>query len=146
METFPKKSQEETLSEKSSSDENSLGKLLVRLVDDFSDLLKVEINNFKEELITKAKKAAVGIALLVGTVVLILFGFSFLLWAFFWALTNVVSFPVAAIIVALTLMVLAVIVAILGRNSLKKGFPPLPAETIHSVKEDVEVTKEALHS
>lgn len=146
METFPKKSQEETLSEKSSSDENSLGKLLVRLVDDFSDLLKVEINNFKEELVKKAKKAAVGAGLLVVALVLGLFAFGSLLFSIFWLLVPMVPFWAAAFIIGGALILLAVIVAILGRNSLKKGFPPLPAETIHSVKEDVEVTKEALHS
>jgi hypothetical protein len=60
-------------------------------------------------------------------------------------LAKVVDGWLAALIVAVVLFVLAGILALTGRGQVKQAVPPVPEQTVRSVKTDVETVKERAH-
>jgi hypothetical protein len=56
-------------------------------------------------------------------------------------LAEVLPAWLAALIVAVVFLVLAGLLALLGVGRLKKGLPPVPKESLDSVKEDVDAVK-----
>jgi len=47
----------------------------------------------------------------------------------------------AALVVAFVLLVVAGILGLIGYRKLKKGIPPVPTETIHGLKKDLNAIK-----
>ncbi|MCU1533845.1 MAG: phage holin family protein [Glaciihabitans sp.] len=120
-------------------------KSLVALLSDVptlvTDLLKGEIELLKLEMLRKLKAAGIGVGLLAGAAIVLLGFIGVLLTAAIFALSLVMPGWLAALLVAALLLILAVILALIGYRSLKKGIPPLPTETIDSLKRDVNVVR-----
>lgn len=119
----------------------SLGGLLSSLPDLIARLIRGEIRLAKAELMAKLKAAGVGIGLLVGAA---LFGFLLLEVLIAAAVLGTATvFPawLAALLVGAALLVVTGVLALLGVRSLKKGIPPVPIETVASVKSDVQALK-----
>lgn len=120
-------------------------KSLLSLISDVptlvTDLIKGEIEQLKSEMIRKLKAAGIGVGLLLGAVIVLLGFIGVLLTAAIFALSLVMPGWLAALLVALVLLILAAILALIGYRSLKKGIPPLPTETIDSLKRDVNVVR-----
>ena len=57
-----------------------------------------------------------------------------------------VSRGLALGVVAVVLLVIAGVLALLGKKSLEKGVPPTPERTAENVKQDVQAVKEGLRS
>jgi hypothetical protein len=57
------------------------------------------------------------------------------------ALSEVVADWLAALIVALVLGAIAAVLALQGRNRIRAATPPVPEQTVETVKEDVEWAK-----
>jgi hypothetical protein len=105
------------------------------------DLVRGEIESFKQELIGKLKLAGVGIGLLVGAATFAFFALLVLIAAAVLGLATVLPAWAAALIIGGGVLVIAVILALVGISSLKKGVPPAPTETIKSIKKDVRAIK-----
>lgn len=118
-----------------------LFKLIADIPSLLMDLVRGEIESFKQELIGKLKLAGVGIGLLVGAATFLFFALLVLLAAAVLGLATVLPAWAAALIVGGGILVIAVILALIGISSLKKGVPPAPTETIKSIKKDVRVIK-----
>lgn len=118
-----------------------LFKLIADIPTLLMDLVRGEIESFKQELIGKLKLAGVGIGLLVGAATFLFFALLVLLAAAVLGLATVLPAWAAALIVGGAILVIAVILALVGISSLKKGVPPAPTETIKSIKKDVRVIK-----
>ena len=58
------------------------------------------------------------------------------------ALATAMTAWLAALIVAAVYGTVAGVVAVAGRNKVKQAVPPMPEQTVESVKEDVEWTKQ----
>ncbi|MCU1509236.1 MAG: phage holin family protein [Glaciihabitans sp.] len=120
-------------------------KSLVALLSDVptlvTDLLKGEIELLKLEMLRKLKAAGIGVGLLAGAAIVLLGFIGVLLTAAIFALSLVMPGWLAALLVAALLLILAVILGLIGYRSLKKGIPPLPTETIDSLKRDVNVVR-----
>ena len=104
-------------------------------------LVKGEIELLKTELLRKLKAAGIGVGLIAGAAVVLLFFIGVLLTAAILALSLVMPGWLAALIVAFVLLVGAAILAWLGYKSVKKAMPPVPEATIKSVKRDINVIK-----
>lgn len=124
--------------------EESVGVLVGKVANHAVRLARAEISSAKDETIKKTKELGVGIGLIAAAVVLSLFILGFFFLALFFAYANIMSSWLAAIVTALTIAVVATILALMGKKNLKKGAPPAPTETVESVKEDVHTMKEAL--
>lgn len=106
-----------------------------------TDLVKGEIDQLKAEMIVKLKALGIGGGLLAGAALILLFMFGVLLTAAVLGLATVMPGWLAALLVALLLLIIAVIVGLIGYRKLKGGIPPVPQQTIRSLKRDIDTVK-----
>ncbi|WP_336923608.1 phage holin family protein [Aquipuribacter sp. SD81] len=124
----------------------SFGQLLSGLATDVSTLVKQEIELAKVETSAKAKRAGKGAGMLAGAGVA-----GLLLLMSVTALLVVVVDAFAplwvAVLVAVVLWaVVAAVLAAAGRKALKEAAPPVPEQTVETVKEDVQWAKNPTRS
>jgi hypothetical protein len=128
-----------------SAPEPSSKRSLFRLIGDIPtllvDLLKVEIESFKQELTGKLKQAGIGLGLLAGAAVFAFFAILVLLAAAVLGIATALPAWLAALIVGAAILVIGIVLALVGVSTLKKGVPPAPTETIESIKKDVRTIK-----
>jgi hypothetical protein len=105
------------------------------------DLVRGELEALKNEILEKVKKAGIGLGLLVGAGVFAFFASLVLIAAAVLGLATVLPAWAAALIIGGAILLIAVILALAGVASLKKGIPPAPTETIKSIKKDVRAIK-----
>lgn len=106
-----------------------------------SELVTAEIEQLKAEMVTKLKALGIGAGLLAAAAVVLLFMVGVLLTAAVLALALVLPGWAAALIVAGVLLIIAAILAWIGYTRLKAGIPPIPEETIESVKHDIDTVR-----
>ncbi|MCU1595192.1 MAG: hypothetical protein JWO12_2584 [Frankiales bacterium] len=121
----------------------STPQLLQQLSDQTKTLVSQEIALAKLELGAKAKKGGAGAGALIAALVLVHFAAMVLLAAAVLGLATVVSGWLAALIVGGALLLLAVVLALVGKRFLSKMGSPAPAATIASAKADVAAVKTA---
>lgn len=124
--------------------DKTIGELFRSMSEDLSALVRDEIRLAQAEVGQKAKKAGIGIGAFGGAGVVALYGLGVLIAAAVLGLSNVVSPWLAALIVAVVLFVVAGIAALVGKKQLSQAAPPVPTETIASVKTDVAEIKESI--
>lgn len=115
--------------------------LFRQLPSQISRLIRDELRAAQAELTAKLKAAGMGAGLLVGALVIALFAVGVFIAAAILGLAVVFQPWAAALIVGALLLIVAVILALLGRGKLKKGVPPLPTESIENVKADLRAMK-----
>jgi uncharacterized membrane protein YqjE len=108
--------------------------LLVRLA-------KAELQQFTIGLKAKLLEAGIGLALALAAAFFALTGFWVLVVAAILGLAEFLAPWLAALIVAVVFLALAAVLGLLGVGRLKKGLPPVPTDSIDSVKEDVDAVK-----
>jgi len=119
----------------------SVFKLIADLPGYLVDLLRSEIELLKAELISKVKHAGIGIGLVVAGALFAFFAFAVLLAAAVLGIATALPAWLAALIVGGALLVITAVLVLVGVNQLKRGAPPVPTETIESVKKDVNAIK-----
>lgn len=125
----------------------SIGELVSTLSEKMSQLIRDEIRLAKAELAEKAKHAAIGAGLFVVAGLLGFFALGVLITTAILGIAEAGLSPwLAALIVAVALLVLAAILAMVGKKALEKGSPPVPELAQASIKADVAAVKEGLHS
>jgi Flp pilus assembly protein TadB len=127
--------------ERQSGERVGLIGLVRQLPGQVSRLIRDEIRATQMELTEKLKAAGVGAGLLVGGAVLALFAFGALIAAAILGLAEVLAPWLSALIVGVVLLLIAGVLALLGQRRLKKGIPPLPQDSIESVKADIRTVK-----
>lgn len=115
--------------------------LLARIPRQISRLVRDELTAAKTELTTKLKAAGLGIGLVIGAVVVLLFAIGTLLAAAILGLATVLPAWLSALLVGAVLLIIAAILALLGVKKLKAGIPPVPKDSIESVKADITALK-----
>jgi len=115
----------------------SLVELVSELPGRVTDLVHAEIQLLKTEVIGKLKSLGIGAGLLLGAAIVLGFMFGVLLTAAILALSLVMPGWLAALLVAAVLLIVAAILALVGWRVLKRGIPPIPNESIHSLQRDV---------
>ncbi len=125
--------------------ENSAGELVQQLSEQVTRLIRDELKLAEHEMKKKAARAGLGAGMFGGSGLFALYGIGCLLAAAIIALAGVVAAWLAALIIGAALLVVAAIVAVVGRGQLKKATPPLPEQTVQSVKADVEEIRESAH-
>ena len=126
------------------SEENtqrSMRELIDQLSTDARALVRAEVSLARAELEEKARRLAVGGALVAVAGVLGLVALGALTATAIIALSNVVSTWLAALIVTVVVGVLAAILLLAGVKLLRRGVPPAPTESVDQMKEDVSWVK-----
>lgn len=125
--------------------EPSIAQLVTQLSEQSSRLVRDEIKLATVELQEKAKRAGIGAGLFGVAGAAALFGAGALTACAILLLDLVLDAWLAALIVAVLLFVVAGILALVGKKQVQRATPALPAQSIASVKRDVETVKEAAH-
>jgi hypothetical protein len=124
------------------SQERSTGELVKLLSEQVSVLVRDELKLAQLEMTRKSKQAGAGIGMLGGSGLVALYGVGCLLACAIIALSGVVAAWLAALIVGAALLAAAAAAALVGKGRLQKATPPVPAETVDSIKTDVEEIRE----
>ena len=119
----------------------SLFELIADIPTLVTDLVQREIELVKTEVVTKLKALGIGAGVIAGAVLVLLAMLGVLLTAAILALSQVMPGWLAALLVAAFLFIIAVILGAIGYRILKKGIPPLPTESIDSIKRDIRAIK-----
>ncbi|PRY70041.1 putative superfamily III holin-X [Glaciihabitans tibetensis] len=106
-----------------------------------SRLIRDELRAAQVELVEKLKGAGIGAGLVLGGAIVALYALGVLITTAILGLATVLAPWLAALIVGVMLLVVAGVLVLLGRNKLKTAVPPLPTESIDSVKEDIRTLK-----
>ncbi|WP_166868332.1 MULTISPECIES: phage holin family protein [unclassified Salinibacterium] len=115
----------------------SLFELLGSLPDQVRELVQREIDLVKAEVIEKVKAIGTGAGLLVGAAIVAVLFVGVLLSLAIIGLSYVLPAWAAALIVAGVLLIVAIVLALLGKRKLDQGLPPVPTESIESIRKDV---------
>jgi hypothetical protein len=118
-----------------------LPELLRQLSQETTHLLKQEIELAKAEVGEKGKQAGKGAGLFGAAGVIGLGAVGALTACFILALNAVMPGWLAALIVAVVYAAVAGVLALQGRNKVKQAAPPVPEQTIETLKEDVQWAK-----
>jgi hypothetical protein len=117
--------------------ERSIGELLTQLSQETTTLVRQELELAKAELTEKGKEAGKGAGMFGGAGLLGLLAAGALTACFIAALDTAMPLWLAALIVAVVYGAIAGVLALQGRDRVKRATPPVPEQTIDSTKEDV---------
>jgi uncharacterized membrane protein YqjE len=124
---------------------SSTGELVKQLSNQFSTLIRRELDLAKAELTEKGKAAGVGAGMFGGAGVVGLLALGALTAAVILLLDKGMDAWVAALIVAAVYAAIAGVLALAGRDRVREGMPPAE-QTIETVKEDVQWAKSQARS
>jgi len=119
-----------------------LGVVVKEVTEHAKSLVTLELELASLELKRKVAALGVGAGMLVGGAVFGLFALGFGFAAIAAGLATFLPMWAALLIVTGFLLVVAIILALLGRSRVQKGTPPVPEQAIHEAK----LTQEALKS
>jgi hypothetical protein len=123
-----------------------ISEVVKTLSEEASTLIRQELDLAKAELAQKAKNAGVGLGLMGAAYVFLRLTIATATAAAILALAIPLPAWAAALIVTIVWLLIALVLILLGRSQLKRGLPPVPQQTIETVKEDVEWLKSRTRS
>jgi uncharacterized membrane protein YqjE len=126
--------------------EQSMGELFKQLSDDMSKLVRQELKLAQAEMTEKGKQAGIGVgmfgaAAIFGMVALLTFT-AFVVAA----LATGMDVWLAALIVTAVYVIAAGGLALIAKQKVTEAAPPVPEQTVETVKEDVQWAKTQLPS
>ncbi|HET8680927.1 MAG TPA: phage holin family protein [Micromonosporaceae bacterium] len=117
--------------------EQSTAELIQNASEQISRLVRDELRLARAELASKGRTAGIGVGLLGGGGVVALYGVAALLTALVLGLAEVMPAWVAALLVGVVLLAVAGVLALVGRGRVREAAPPVPEETVASVRRDI---------
>jgi hypothetical protein len=129
------------MAETSVRNDPSAAELAKQLSEQTTRLVRQEVELAKAELSVKGKQAGIGAGLFGGAGVFGLYALGALTAAAIAALATAVDTWLAALIVAVIWAAVAGVMALIGKNRVQEALPPVPEDSVESVKEDVQWTK-----
>jgi hypothetical protein len=125
-------------------DTASTADLVRQATQQVSTLVRDELKLAQAEITGKAKIAGKGAGMFGGAAAVAFYGLGALLLAIGLGLANVMPDWLAALIVAIVLFALGALLALLGRNQLRRAAPPTPDLAIHNVRADLDTVGSAI--
>ena len=116
--------------------------LVRQLTEQTKTLARQEIELAKAELTEKGKKAGMGAGMFGGAGLFGFFAFAVLTACLVLALATAMEPWLAALIVAALYGAIAGVLALSGSKQVQEAAPAVPEQTVETVKEDVEWTKQ----
>jgi VIT1/CCC1 family predicted Fe2+/Mn2+ transporter len=134
------------VNEPNSSREQSMGELFKQLSDDLSTLVRQELKLAQAEMTEKGKKAGLGFGMFGAAGLIGFVAFLTLTGCLVAALATGMAVWLAALIVTVVYAVVAGALALIAKQRVSQATPPVPEQTVESVKEDVQWAKTQLPS
>jgi hypothetical protein len=122
--------------------ELSVPELMRQLSDQTATLVRQELELAKAELTVKGKRVGVGAGMFGAAGVFGLYALGAFTAAVILALSLAMSGWLAALIVTAVYGAVAGGLALSGKSNVQRGTPPVPEQTVETVREDVEVAKQ----
>jgi len=119
-----------------------MAELLKRLSEQTSTLVRQELDLAKAELTVKGKRMGAGAGMFGGAGLFGVYAFGALTACVILVLSLAMTAWLAALIVAVVYAAIAGVLALTGKKKVQEATPPVPEQTVDSVKEDVQWTKE----
>jgi hypothetical protein len=116
--------------------------LLKQVSDEATTLVRQEIRLAAAEMTGKAKEAGVGAGMVGGAGYTLHLASLGLMLCLIFALATVMPAWLAALVVTVVFVAIAGGLAVAGKKRIQKAGPPIPEETIESVKQTIETVKE----
>ena len=126
--------------------EQSMGELFKHLSDDLSTLVRQELRLAQAEMTQKGKQAGVGAGMFGGAGLMGVMALGTLSACLIAALSEALHVWLAALIVTVVYAAVAGILALQGKDRIQKATPPVPEQTVETVKEDVQWAKTQMPS
>jgi len=123
-------------------DERSVSDLLRHLSEQTATLVRQEMELAKAELSVKGKRMGMGAGMFGGAGIVGAYALGALTACLILVLATAIDAWLAALIVAVVYAAIAGVLALTGRSKVQQATPPVPEQTVDSVKEDVQWTKE----
>jgi hypothetical protein len=127
-----------------STDNRSTAELVQQASEQVSRLVRDELALAKSELADKGRHAGVGAGLFGGSGLVALYALGALILAAIAGLAEAVPAWLSALIVGVALLLIAAVLALLGRRQVRQAVPPMPEEATHGVREDLAVVRTAV--
>ena len=121
--------------------ERSIGELFSKLSNETSTLIRQEMALARAEMTEKGKEAGKGAGLFGGAGAVGLLGAGAITAGIILLLDLAIAAWLAAIIVGLIYAGVAAFLGLKGRDQIQSATPPVPEQTVETVKEDVEWAK-----
>jgi hypothetical protein len=122
--------------------DRSVADLIKQASDQTATLVRQELDLAKAELTVKGKQVGLGAGMFGGAGVFGFYAFGALTAAIILALSLVMTGWLAGLIVAVAYGAIAGLLALQGKSKVKAGTPPIPEQSVQSVKADIESTKQ----
>ena len=129
----------------SPASEASVGELVSRASEQLTTLVRGEMRLVQAEMTEKGRRSGKGLGLFGGAGAVAWFGVGALVAAAILGLSVVVAPWLAAVIVGAALLLIASVLAMVGKREVSQATPMLPQESMESVRRDVEAVKEGIH-
>ena len=123
------------------SEEPSTGDLVKQLTEQTKTLVQKEMRLAKAELQEKGKKVGIGAGMFGVGGLVAFFGAATLIAAVVLALATVLAAWLSALMVGVVLLAVAGGAALMGKKHLEQATPPMPEQTVQTVKQDVDHIK-----
>ena len=120
----------------------STAELVRQASEQLSRLVRDEIRLGVAELKAKGKHAGIGAGLFGGAAMFAVYGTAAVVAAAILLLALVIPAWLSALLVGLLLLVIAAVLAIVGRSEMRRATPPFPREAVESAKSDAAMLKE----
>jgi hypothetical protein len=124
--------------------DESLGELIRDATDQLSTLVRDELALARAELTAKAGHAAKGAGLFGGAGLVALYGVAGLLAGLVLLLAHAMPGWAAALLVGAVLLLVAGLLALLGRGEVRQAVPPAPTEAIAGIRTDIDTVTTAV--
>ena len=123
------------------TDERSISELVKELTEQTQILARKEVELAKAEVTQKGKRLGIGAGAFGAAGVLGLFAFGALTATLILLLATAMDAWLGALIVTVVYALIAAALALMGKEQVEKGTPPLPERAIESSKQDVDTAK-----
>lgn len=123
----------------------SVGELVQQASAQMSDLVRQEMRLARAEMTAKGKRAGLGGGMFGGAGLLSGIALLALAAAAIAGIALVLPWWASCLIVAGGLLLVAGVMALLGRYELRRAVPPMPRDAMDGVRADVEAIKERAH-
>jgi Putative Actinobacterial Holin-X, holin superfamily III len=123
--------------------DRSVAELLKALAEQTDALVRQELELARAELTEKGKKVGMGVGMFGGAGMFGLCAAGALTACLILAVSTALAGWLAALIVAAAYGAIAGVLALRGRSKVKQAAPPIPGQTVESVKEDIQWTSQS---
>src|SRR5262245_43774214 len=131
-------------SDKTDLADRSTADLVKLAAEQVSRLVRDELRLAQTELAEKGKRAGIGVGMFGAAGVVSLYGVGALIAAAILGLATVLPGWLSAILIGAALLLVAGLIALVGRGQVKKAVPPAPTEAVRNVKADIDTISGAV--